>query len=97
MDAERAHLANLGNRLRAGLGRLGYDTAGSTTQIVPALIGTEEAALAASARLVEAGLLAAAIRPPTVAKDTSRLRLALRAGHAEADIDALLEALGTRP
>jgi len=97
MDAERAHLANLGNRLRAGLGRLGYDTAGSTTQIVPAIIGTEEAALAASARLAEAGLLAAAIRPPTVAKGTSRLRLALRADHAEADIDALLEALGTRP
>ena len=97
MDAERAHLAALGSRLRAGLSRLGYDTAGSTTQIVPAIIGAEEAALAASARLAEAGLLAAAIRPPTVARGTSRLRLALRAGHAEADVDALLEALGTRP
>jgi 8-amino-7-oxononanoate synthase len=49
--------------------------------------------MALSARLLEAGMLAAAIRPPTVPKGTSRLRLALRATHGEADIDALLAAL----
>ncbi|MBA3053340.1 MAG: 8-amino-7-oxononanoate synthase [Sphingomonadales bacterium] len=93
MDAERAHLAALAERLRAGLGELGFDTAGSSTQIVPAIIGTEEATLALSRRLADAGMLAAAIRPPTVAKGTSRLRLALRATHSEADVDALLGAL----
>lgn len=97
LEAERAHLAGLSDRLRAGLAALGYDTAGSSTQIVPALIGSEEAALAASARLAEAGLFAAAIRPPTVPAGTSRLRLALRATHTAEDIDSLLAALGPRP
>ncbi|MBC2670376.1 aminotransferase class I/II-fold pyridoxal phosphate-dependent enzyme [Novosphingobium piscinae] len=93
MTAERAHLAALADRLRTGLAARGYDTAGSSTQIVPAIVGAEAATLALSARLAEAGLLAAAIRPPTVPAGTSRLRLALRATHSADDVDALLEAL----
>lgn len=93
LDAQRAHLAALGETLRAGLAARGLDAAGSSTQIVPAIIGAEQAALDASARLAAAGLLAAAIRPPTVPAGTSRLRLALRAGHSFADIEALLAAL----
>lgn len=96
MAPQRAHLAALGERLRQGLAARGYDTAGSTTQIVPAIVGREDDALALSARLEQAGMLAAAIRPPTVPKGTSRLRLALRATHAAADVDALLDALGER-
>nr|WP_246448693.1 8-amino-7-oxononanoate synthase [Novosphingobium flavum] len=96
MDTERAHLAALAERLRTGLAAQGYDSLGSTTQIVPALVGAEDDALALSARLAEAGLLAAAIRPPTVPAGTSRLRLALSAAHGAGDIDVLLAALGTR-
>jgi 8-amino-7-oxononanoate synthase len=94
MDAERAHLSALGNRLRMGLARLGIDTGASTTQIVPAIIGEEADALRVSAALTGAGMLASAIRPPTVPRGTSRLRIALRATHREADIDALLAAIG---
>ncbi len=93
MTAERAHLAALADRLRAGLAERGFDTAGSASQIVPAIVGTEEATLVLSARLAEAGMLAAAIRPPTVPPGTSRLRLALRATHSAAEIDALLDRL----
>lgn len=93
MDAERAHLAALGNRLRTGLARLGIDYGASSTQIVPAVIGPEDAALALSARLEAAGFLVSAIRPPTVPPGTSRLRIALHASHAEADVDALLAAI----
>ncbi|PNU02182.1 aminotransferase class I/II-fold pyridoxal phosphate-dependent enzyme [Novosphingobium guangzhouense] len=93
MGTERAHLAALGDRLRAGLARLGLDHGASSTQIVPAVIGPEDKAMALSAQLEEAGFLASAIRPPTVPAGTSRLRLALRAGHSEADIDALLGAI----
>jgi 8-amino-7-oxononanoate synthase len=93
MDAERAHLTKLGDRLRAGLTRLGLDHGESSTQIVPAMIGPEDEAMALSARLEEAGFLASAIRPPTVPPGTSRLRLALRATHAPGDIDALLAAI----
>lgn len=93
MEAERAHLAGLGERLRAGLAARGLDTAGSSTQIVPAIVGGEDEALALSRQLAEAGMLAAAIRPPTVPPGTSRLRLALRATHSADDIDALLALL----
>ncbi|GFM28370.1 8-amino-7-oxononanoate synthase [Novosphingobium sp. PY1] len=93
MDAERAHLAALGDRLRAGLSRLGLDHGASSTQIVPAVIGAEADAMALSARLETAGLLASAIRPPTVPPGTSRLRIALRASQSEADVDTLLTAI----
>ncbi|QSR17635.1 8-amino-7-oxononanoate synthase [Novosphingobium sp. KA1] len=93
MAAERAHLAALGEQLRAGLARLGLDHARSSTQIVPAVIGAEADAIALSRKLEAAGFLAAAIRPPTVPPGTSRLRLALRATHAPDDVAALLAAI----
>ena len=93
MDAERRHLATLGDRLRAGLATRGIATADSSTQIVPAIVGSEADALALGERLARRGMLAAAIRPPTVPAGTSRLRIALRSTHSAADIDALLEAL----
>ncbi|HET9629932.1 MAG TPA: 8-amino-7-oxononanoate synthase, partial [Novosphingobium sp.] len=93
MAGERAHLASLGDRLRSGLAARRLPTAGSASQIVPAIIGSEADAMALSERLAQRGMLAAAIRPPTVPAGTSRLRLALRATHAAADVDALLDAL----
>lgn len=95
MDAERALLKARGDRLRARLAELGIDTLASTTQIVPAVLGSEEAALAAQRRLEERGVLAIAIRPPTVPEGASRLRFALSSAHAEADFEALLDAAGT--
>ncbi|SOD96671.1 8-amino-7-oxononanoate synthase [Caenispirillum bisanense] len=93
LEAERARLTAHGGRVRAALADYGIDTGASTTQIVPAVLGDERAALAAAARLEEAGLLAVAIRPPTVPAGGSRLRLALSAAHTDAGIDRLLEAL----
>jgi 8-amino-7-oxononanoate synthase len=94
LNQERAHLARCADRLRAGLQGLGFDTAGSSTQIVPAMIGEERRALEISAALEKTGFLVVAIRPPTVPPGTSRLRIALSAAHDEADVDALLDALG---
>lgn len=96
MEAERAHLAALAQRLRDGLAEAGFDTAGSSTQIVPAIVGEAEATLALAARLDAAGFAVGAIRPPTVPAGTSRLRLACRATQGEGDIDALLAAIGGR-
>lgn len=93
LDAARAHLAGLADRLRAGLAALGHDTGASTTQIVPLAVGEADRALALAARLEAAGILAVAIRPPTVPPGTARLRLALSCVHGEADIDRLLEVL----
>jgi 8-amino-7-oxononanoate synthase len=93
LDAERARLATHGQRLRAALRELGMDTAASSTQIVPAIVHDEARALALGAALEREGLLAVAIRPPTVPANTSRLRIALSAAHTDDDVTRLIDAL----
>ena len=93
MDAERAHVAALAHRLRSGLAARGHDCGASDTQIVPLIVGSEDAALALSARLEAAGILVTAIRPPTVPAGASRLRFALSSALGEAEIDKVLEVL----
>lgn len=63
------------------------------TPIVPVPMGTEEAALAAAASLLDRGLLVPAVRPPTVPPGRCRLRATLSAAHTEAEIGMLEEAL----
>jgi 8-amino-7-oxononanoate synthase len=57
------------------------------------VIGDERATLAAAAALLDDGLLVPAIRPPTVAPGTSRLRIALSAAHTDEQVRALSAAL----
>ena len=95
MDAERAQLARHSQRLRELLAQRNYDTLNSSTQIVPAVIGSAEDALAAAQRLEEAGVLAVAIRPPTVPEGTSRLRLTLNNTLGEAGLQRLLAAVAS--
>lgn len=90
MEAERAHLCAASNRLRAALQSIGVDTGDSSTQIVPALVGETARTLEVSAMLERDGLLAIAIRPPTVPMGTSRLRIALSAAHTDDDLDRLI-------
>jgi 8-amino-7-oxononanoate synthase len=61
--------------------------------IVAVRIGEAGAALAASRALEAEGFLAVAIRPPTVAAGTARLRLTFTARHGDADIARLAEAV----
>ncbi|MBI3256583.1 MAG: 8-amino-7-oxononanoate synthase [Actinobacteria bacterium] len=63
--------------------------------IIPVILGSEHDALAASDRLLDAGLWVPAIRPPTVPTGASRLRIALSASHQDHEIDALIAALAT--
>lgn len=66
------------------------------TQIVPAILGENEAAVEASKALESAGYLSLPIRPPTVPQGTARLRFSLTAGM---DIDMLMpivEIVGSR-
>jgi 7-keto-8-aminopelargonate synthetase-like enzyme len=67
---------------------------GHPSPIVPVVLGDEQRAVDASARLLdEHGLLVPAIRPPTVAPGTCRLRIALSAAHDDEDVDRLAKAL----
>ena len=59
------------------------------------MLGDETSALAAASTLLAVGLLVPAIRPPTVAAGTCRLRVALSAAHTDAMVDRLVDALAT--
>jgi 8-amino-7-oxononanoate synthase len=63
------------------------------TQIIPVIIGDAGKSLEVSGRLLEAGFLVPAIRPPTVPKGTSRLRVSLSASHEQADLNRFVETL----
>jgi 8-amino-7-oxononanoate synthase len=65
----------------------------SKTAIQPLMVGDDAIALALSHKLKCAGILVTAIRPPTVAKGSARLRITLTASHTEQDIDHLLDTL----
>lgn len=82
--------AGLKRRLAAAVERV---RPGYRSPILPVVVGSEEAAVAASAALAERGLWVPAIRPPTVPEGTSRLRIALSAAHTGAMVDQLVEAL----
>ena len=75
--------------------RLATDEAFAGSQIIPVILGTEQRALSVARRLQQAGFDVRAVRPPTVAEGTSRLRISIHADHTEAQIMALAEALGS--
>ena len=82
--------AGLVARLRANVELV---APGHPSPILPVVIGEEDAALAVCAALRQRGLLVPAIRPPTVAPGTSRLRISLSATHTATQLHALLEGL----
>jgi 8-amino-7-oxononanoate synthase len=66
---------------------------GHPSPIVPLVLGDEQTALNASKWLSDAGLLVPAIRPPTVAPGTCRLRVSLSAVHAPEAVTRLRQCL----
>lgn len=79
---KRVRLQMLGNSLRDSFEELGLDFGNSTTHIVPLILGSEEKSLRFEKALAERGILARAIRPPTVPEHECRLRLSLHANIA---------------
>jgi len=83
-----------GDQLRATLRRhIDRLRPGHPSPIVPLILGREEDAVAASGALLDRGLLVPAIRPPTVAPGTSRLRITFSAAHTDDDVARLLDGL----
>jgi glycine C-acetyltransferase/8-amino-7-oxononanoate synthase len=79
--------------LRAELAHEGVDAGASRTQIVPLVVGDAAHAVRVCEAALEGGVFAQAIRPPTVPEGTSRLRLAVMATHADADLRAAARTL----
>lgn len=72
--------------LRDALEREGFDIRGSRTQIVPLVVGDASLAMRICEAALGRGVFAQAIRPPTVAPGSSRLRLAVMASHREEEL-----------
>jgi 8-amino-7-oxononanoate synthase len=89
----RSRLATLIERFRAGARSLPWTLLPSPTPIQPLVVGTSTAAVELSEALFTRGIWVPAIRPPTVAKGTARLRVSLSAAHTCDDVDRLLSAL----
>lgn len=78
-DRERAYLVKLSGFLRSRLAGAEFDSGKSDSQIIPVLVGENDAALVFAADLQKAGYRVKAIRPPSVPAGTARLRLSLNA------------------
>ena len=92
-EHRRGHLARLVNRFRSEAATLGYDLMASATPIQPIMIGDPHEAMRLSTALEKRGILVTAIRPPTVPRGESRLRVTFSAAHTEDQLDQLLAAL----
>ena len=88
----RQRLWALAGRLHARLAARGWG-GGEPSPILPIVLGEPDAARAASELLARLGHFVPPIRPPTVPRGTSRLRISLSAAHTEAQADALADAL----
>jgi glycine C-acetyltransferase/8-amino-7-oxononanoate synthase len=89
----RARLRENRQYLWSGLKRLGFRLTASASPILPIMIGDAQKTAAMAGRLLELGVYAPAIRPPTVPKDTSRIRLTVTSEHNRGHLDTVLRAL----
>jgi 8-amino-7-oxononanoate synthase len=89
----RDQLQQLIQQFRQGAEQLGLELMPSETPIQPVIIGDDKQALDIGAKLEKQGILVGVIRPPTVPKNTARLRITFSAAHTEQDVNRLLSAL----
>ena len=94
LEALGISLSAEGDALRARLRGHWEAMGGRSGAIIPVVLGENDAALAASAVLADAGFLVPAIRYPTVPRGTARLRVSLSAAHEPDEVARLGEALG---
>lgn len=94
----RERVIQLTTRLRDGLRAQGWplpDVTDHVVPIVPLTVGDTHAATALAEHLCAHGIAAPAVRPPTVAPGSARVRLSLRADMRDGHIDRLLEVLSS--
>lgn len=89
----RCRVRELSRDVRTRLKREGFELPPGDSPIIPLIVGDEQKAVELAAHLRDNGLLAVAVRPPTVAPGTSRVRITLNGGHTNEEIEQLFYAL----
>lgn len=92
-EARCKQLWSLVEQANSALAKIAPDHCAKHSAIIPLVFGGEQAALKAASALREAGILAPAIRFPTVPRNQARLRITLTAAHTDEDVQNLLGAL----
>lgn len=85
-----ASLLELSNEIRDSLSTMGYNVGSSCSQIIPVIVGTAEKAVKLSEYLLKQGIIAPAIRTPTVPSGESRVRLSIHLGMTMDEIAHLI-------
>ena len=91
--ARRERLRNNRDALHAALTGMGFQLADSQSPILPIIVKSPETALKMSQALYEAGVYVPAIRPPTVPKHSSRLRLTVSSEHTQEQLETVVRGL----
>ena len=89
---QRQHLQQISQKLQQAVQSKGFDCP-STSHIVPVIIGESAQTVAKAQVLQNAGFYIMPVRPPTVPKDSSRLRISLTAQIHPSDLDQLVTLL----
>jgi len=93
MNADRASLLLRAAALRSALQVEGFNTASAASQIVPIILGDNEATLDAAEHLQREGFAVRGIRPPTVPEGGSRVRLSLTTRISQEELSRLVNSL----
>jgi len=88
------HLGANAATLRAALAAEGLSVGGSETQIVPVAVGDAGATMELCERVLERGIFAQGIRPPTVPEGSSRLRFTVMATHRAGELERAAKLVG---
>lgn len=86
-------LIDRSRQFRGLLRESGFDVREDDSPIVPIVLGSNEDALRVAQALDDEGIMATAIRPPTVPEDTSRLRLSVTLAHTHEDLARTAQAV----
>ena len=79
------------NKMRTAFRELNYDTMGSSTPIIPVLIGDDQKAFLFTKRLYELGIFATPVVPPAVPPDMALIRTSYIATHTDTELDHVIE------
>lgn len=88
-------IRNTACRFRTALQAEGWETHTFDSQIVPVIVGDAKDTLELRNHLLDHGIMAGAVRPPTVPANSSRLRFSFHSGVTEEQVDELIGLMKT--